>query len=103
MKKNPVSSAAKAADHTLDDLKALIHDAEQALQKGGELTDDKLEDLRQRLRAAADEGGELYERACASARRGAEQADQLVRSHPYESLGVALAAGVLLGYFISRR
>lgn len=34
---------------------------------------------------------------------GARQADDAIRSHPYESLAIALGVGVLLGALIKRR
>jgi len=32
-----------------------------------------------------------------------KEADRVIRKHPYESVGVALVAGLLLGALLSRR
>ncbi|MBS0632441.1 MAG: DUF883 domain-containing protein [Verrucomicrobia bacterium] len=100
---NNASATADSANTTADDLRALIRDAEQALQNAGDLTDDKFDELRDRFQSAVGGAKSFYGRACAATKERAAQADKVVRSHPYESIGIALGAGVLLGYFISRR
>lgn len=100
---NNASATADSANTTADDLRALIRDAEQALENAGNLTDDKLDELRDRFQTAVGGAKNFYHRACDATKERAAQADKVVRAHPYESIGIALGAGVLLGYFISRR
>lgn len=107
MSNNTPTTAADTADHHLEDsvneLKALVRDAEKALSKGGDFAEGKLDDLRDRLRSALDKGNSLYQRTREVAIERGEQADRAVRTHPYESIAIALGAGVLLGYFVTRR
>lgn len=44
-----------------------------------------------------------YERLQDSAAAGARATDRCIRANPYQSLGVALGAGVLIGYLLNRR
>ena len=41
--------------------------------------------------------------ACQAARVGAQRTDRTIRTHPYQSLGLALGVGVLLGAVLRRR
>lgn len=100
---NSATATADSANHTADDLRALIRDAEQALENAGDLTEDKFGELRDRFQSALGGAKNAYHRACDVTKEKAAQADKVVRAHPYESIGIALGAGVLLGYFISRR
>lgn len=107
MSNNTSTTAVDTADRHLEDsvkeLKDLVRDAEKALSKGGDFAEGKLDDLRDRLRSALEKGNSLYQRTREIAIERGEQADHAVRTHPYESISVALGVGVLLGYFISRR
>jgi ElaB/YqjD/DUF883 family membrane-anchored ribosome-binding protein len=83
----------------VQDLITLVHDAEELVKAtGGEIADKSKEEIMEAL-----------ERVKASCRRLEEQAtttlraaDQMIRRHPYESMGVALAVGVLLGVLVNR-
>ena len=97
------SSTNTASSQTIDDLKALIHDAEQALSGAGEVAEDKVAELRDRMRAALDKGSNAYQRARECAREKLGEADEYVRSHPYQSIGTGIAIGAILGLLIGRR
>jgi ElaB/YqjD/DUF883 family membrane-anchored ribosome-binding protein len=96
-------SATTASSQTVDDLKALLHDAEEALSGAGNVAEDKITELRDRMRAALEKGGNAYQRAreCASEKLG--EADVYVRSHPYQAIGTAVAVGAIVGLLIGRR
>jgi ElaB/YqjD/DUF883 family membrane-anchored ribosome-binding protein len=98
-----MSSSTNASSQTIDDLKALLHDAEQALSGAGDVADDKISELRNRMRTALEKGGNAYNRARECAQEKLTEADQYVRSHPYQSIGTGLAIGALLGLLIGRR
>jgi ElaB/YqjD/DUF883 family membrane-anchored ribosome-binding protein len=34
---------------------------------------------------------------------GAKAADQIIRKHPYESIGIALGVGLLIGVLVRRK
>jgi len=88
--------------HTADDLKALLHEAEQALSQTAGDAGDKFDELRGRLRTALDQGRYSLERLRSEAVRRAKQADQLVRDNPYYAIGVAAGVGALIGILVSR-
>ena len=92
-----------ASQQSIDELKALLHDAEQALSGAGEVAEDKISELRDRMRAALDKGSNAYRRARECAREKMDEADEYVRSHPYQSIGTAVAIGALVGLLIGRR
>lgn len=93
----------KAMSSASDDLKALLRDAEQVLAGAGDVADEKVTELRQRMRAALDGSSDRLERLRETAREQADRADEYVRSHPYQSIGVAAAVGALIGILFSRR
>ncbi len=96
------SSLRTQADHTVDELKALLREAEAALSSAGAEAGSEVNDLRERIRSAFDEGKNKLSQAADLARRQAARADELVRANPYASLGIAAGAGLLLGFFVSR-
>ncbi len=96
-----------ARERVVADLKTLARDAEDLLKATANDLSEKGKELRARLaqtleRAKATCSG-LQERTAASARAAARQADTAIRTHPYESVGVAFAAGLLIGVLITRK
>lgn len=96
------SSNQKIETSTSDDLKALLHEAEQALSSTAGEAGDKFEELRERLRDALETGKYSLERMRAEAARRAKQADQLVRDNPYYAIGIAAGVGAVVGLLVSR-
>lgn len=92
-----------ASTQSIDDLKALLHDAEQALSGAGDVAEDKIAELRDRMRTALDKGTNAYARARECAKEKLGEADQYVRSHPYQSIGTGIAIGAIIGLLIGRR
>jgi ElaB/YqjD/DUF883 family membrane-anchored ribosome-binding protein len=96
------TTAQKTEYHTADDLKALLHEAEQALSNTAGDAGDKFDELRERLRSALDNGRYSLDRLRAEASRRAKQADQLVRDNPYYAIGIAAGVGAIIGILVSR-
>ena len=88
---------------TIDDLKALLHEAEQALSNSAGEAGDKFEELRNRLRSAIDSGKYSFEHLRSAATQRAKQADKLVRENPYYAVGVAAGVGAIIGLLVARR
>jgi ElaB/YqjD/DUF883 family membrane-anchored ribosome-binding protein len=63
---------------------------------------DRIHDIQQRLKSAQARLGEIYGNARDQVVDGAKYTDKAIRSHPYESLAVALGVGVLLGALLRR-
>lgn len=84
------------------DLKALIHEAEQALADTAGDAGEKFEELRERLRGALDKGRNSLEHLREEGIRRAKQADTLIRDNPYYAIGIAAGVGALIGILVSR-
>lgn len=97
-----MSTATKTESHTADDLKALLHEAEQALSNSAGDAGEKFDELRGRLRTALDSGKDTFDRLRTETTRRAKQADQLVRENPYYAIGIAAGVGAVIGILASR-
>lgn len=103
---NPSDSSTNgsaAATATIDELRTLILEAEQALVNAGDSADDKLVAIRDRLQSVLADSKSALGRLRKTAAEKARQADAVVRAHPYESIGIALGVGALVGYLLSSR
>ncbi|MCW5558929.1 MAG: DUF883 family protein [Verrucomicrobiae bacterium] len=89
------------------DSETLAREARALLEATAKVTDETVSEARQRLMTALDSAkehaGERYHHLEEKALAGARQADSVIRSHPYESIAVALGFGTLLGLLLSRR
>ena len=86
-----------------NDMGTLAEDARALMAATADVAGDKVGDARKRLAAALENGKELYGRVREKAIEGAKAADQTVRENPYQSIGIALGVGVLIGYLVARR
>ena len=64
---------------------------------------EKVGEARKRLAEALESAKEIAGRVRDKAVEGAKAADETVREHPYQAIGIALGVGVLVGYFAARR
>lgn len=101
------SNSRLARERVMADLRALAGDAESLLRATAEDASDKAREARTRLTAALDKAkttyDELQSQGVESAKAALKKADDTVRSHPYESIGVAFGVGLLLGALLRRR
>ncbi len=98
--KTTMSDKSDTLEATQQNLKDLLREAEQAL--AGE-AGDKVEELRDRLRAAINEGRYSLATLRAETARRAKQADTLIRDNPYYAIGIAAGVGALIGILVGRR
>ncbi|MFT3781942.1 MAG: hypothetical protein QM790_07990 [Nibricoccus sp.] len=89
-------------NQTVEELKALLREAEAALANVGSQTGEQVSNLREKLRQAYDESKNKLGEAADYARRQAARADEMVRANPYATVGIATAAGLLVGFLIAR-
>lgn len=86
----------------MDDLRALITDAEGLLKAlAGDMSEQAKAtraSLNQQLESARATFAQLQDRTVQQAR----VADQTIRTHPYQSLGVAVGLGIVVGLLVSR-
>jgi ElaB/YqjD/DUF883 family membrane-anchored ribosome-binding protein len=93
----------KIADMEEKSASNLADDARELLAATAGMAETKIVEARKRLQIALERSkeawGEIQDRACAQAR----VADEVIRDHPYQSIGVAFGVGALLGLFMARR
>lgn len=101
------SQSRLARERVMADLKTLASDAEDLLKATAGDVSDKAKDARLRVSAALDRAkttyADLQEHGIESARAAVKQADETIRSHPYESVGIAFGLGILIGAVLRRR
>ena len=102
--KNNTESTAKTPQDLLDDLHALVAEAEKMM--GDTLTEhseDAIAALRSRYDAAQERLTELYTGARKKVVAGAKCTDEAIRANPYQALAIAAGVGLLLGVLVGRR
>lgn len=87
----------------VDDLRTLSHDAEAVLHATAGQTGEKIQEVRARLAKTVESAKATYRKLEEKAAAGAKVADQTIREHPYESMGVAFGVGLLIGVLVARR
>lgn len=89
------------------DSQTLANEAHAMLEATASIADEKVSEARKRLTVALASVKECakhsYHQVEEKAAAGARQADTVIRTHPYESVAVALGIGTLLGILLSRR
>jgi len=99
--------SAMALKRVLTDLQTLTHDAEDLLTATAGEVSEKAQEARARVTAALERAkttcGHIQEQTAATAKAAAKKADTVIRQYPYESIGVALGVGLLLGVVVARK
>jgi len=88
---------------TIDELRSLLRDAEKALEHADGAADEKIAELRERIRAALAEGRTQFDRVKDTTRERLNQCDEFVRTNPYQAVGVVAVVGAFIGLLFSRR
>jgi ElaB/YqjD/DUF883 family membrane-anchored ribosome-binding protein len=88
---------------TSNDMGTLAEDARALVAATADVASDKVVEARKRLTAALESGKELYGRVREKAVEGAQCADEAVREHPYQAIGIAFGVGAIIGYLAARR
>jgi ElaB/YqjD/DUF883 family membrane-anchored ribosome-binding protein len=84
-------------------LETLAEDARALLAATAEVAEDKVIEARRRLANALERGRDTFERVHDKAVEGARATDEMVRTHPYQAIGIAFGVGALLGFLLARR
>ena len=93
----------KQAQAISNDMATLAEDARALMAATADVAGEKVGEARKRLAAALERGKEMYGRVREKAVEGAKAADEAVRQHPYQAIGIAFGVGALIGYLASRR
>jgi ElaB/YqjD/DUF883 family membrane-anchored ribosome-binding protein len=96
-----------AGQHAGHSLRHMVDEIDTFLKSAADTGDERFNAVRDRLEVQVREMrrqiDELNDAALAKFRRAAQAADQTVQSHPYGAMGIAAAAGLLIGFLASRR
>ena len=94
-------------DKLVSDMKTVIADAEELLKATASQAGDKAAAARVKVQESIDIAkgklSELGEAGVDKAKAAARVTDDFVHDNPWQAVGIAAAAGVVLGLLISRR
>ena len=89
------------------DVQTVIADAQELMRLAAAETGQGFKEARERLdrstQAARKQLTAMQESAVQNAREAGRTADDYVREHPWEAVGIGAGLGVLLGLLVSRR
>ncbi|MEO8427958.1 MAG: DUF883 family protein [Verrucomicrobiota bacterium] len=85
------------------DLGRLAEDARDLMAATADVAGEKVGEARKRLAASLESAKQIGSRVRDRAVEGAKTADEAVREHPYQAIGIALGVGALIALIISRR
>jgi ElaB/YqjD/DUF883 family membrane-anchored ribosome-binding protein len=85
-----------STDRLVSDLKTVARDTEELLKASAR-------EARARLTNALERAKESCERLQEKAVAGAKATDKVIRDHPYQSIGIALGVGLLIGVLVTRK
>lgn len=100
-----------SADKLKEELRNLVQTLDELLLATANETSSEIRELRERARARlaetrerlAERGTELYQQASTTLRATAQQTEGYVREHPWTSIGLGAAVGMLIGLLMGRR
>jgi ElaB/YqjD/DUF883 family membrane-anchored ribosome-binding protein len=91
-----------ATNRLVTDLKRIMRNSEELLHTTKDAVGDKAEEVRERLTAALDATKQTCRQLEDKAAYGAKAADNAIREHPYQSIGVAFGVGLLIGVLVTK-
>jgi len=100
-------STEASKDKLVADLKIVVADAEELLRATASQAGEKAVAARERIQASLAAAKiklvEAERAALEKAKLAAKEADEYVHEHPWKAVGIAAAAGLVLGLLIGRR
>ena len=96
-------TTAQANERLANDLKALMHDAEELMKATAGQAGEKVAELRSRLAVAIESAKGTCHRLEETTVAAAKATDRTIREHPYESIGIAFGLGLLVGVLVGRK
>ncbi len=97
------ADAATANEQLASDLKSVVQDAEELMKATAGQTGEKVAQVRSRLKAAIESAKATCQQWEEKTVAAAKATDKTIRTHPYESIGIAFAAGLLVGVLVARK
>jgi ElaB/YqjD/DUF883 family membrane-anchored ribosome-binding protein len=93
----------KTTESITNEMAQIAEHARELVSATADVAGGKVTEARKRLMAALENSKEIYGCVREKAVKGAKAADDVIREHPYQAIGVALGVGAVLGFLISRR
>ena len=93
----------EANERLAADMKLLARDAEELLKATAGEAGEKIKEVRNRLARALESAKTTADHLQDKTVQAARAADQTIRDHPYESIGIALGVGLVIGLLVGRR
>ncbi|MBI3898882.1 MAG: DUF883 domain-containing protein [Gammaproteobacteria bacterium] len=104
---NGTTQTEAAREKLVKDFRAVVADTEELLRATATQTGEKVTAVRarveERLAVSKQQLAELERGIAEKTRAAARATDDLVRQHPWQSVGIAAATGFLIGLLTSRR
>lgn len=102
-----MSNTLVTKEKLVDDVKEVIADAEALVRATADDLSVKAKEARAKLSVKLESTKvqlkELEAVVKQKAVEGAKETDRVIRDHPYESIGVALGVGLLIGILLNRK
>jgi ElaB/YqjD/DUF883 family membrane-anchored ribosome-binding protein len=89
--------------HSIKAGENLLEDAQALLAATAHVAEETVVEARKRLHDAIEKGKQTWNDIQEKAVDGAKATDEVIREHPYRSIGIAFGVGALIGYLLSRR
>jgi ElaB/YqjD/DUF883 family membrane-anchored ribosome-binding protein len=103
----PAAAGGNGQEALAHSLRRMVDEADQFLKSAVQSGDAKFDAVRdkfvEQVRQMRVQLDELEDSAIHKARRAARKTDLAIQSHPYGAIGIAAAAGLLIGFLAARR
>jgi ElaB/YqjD/DUF883 family membrane-anchored ribosome-binding protein len=101
------TQTAEKRDALVNDLKAVINDAEDLLKNTGQQADNQYRSAKRKfeetLQNAKSGLSNLEQTMTAKTKEAVDTADQYVKSNPWQSVGIGALAGLVAGFLLLRK
>ena len=87
----------------VEEFEGLVESARALVSATSEAAEEKILEARARLEDVLDQGQARWRRVRTRAVKSARVTDHVIRSRPYQAIGLALGLGALLGLLLRRR
>jgi ElaB/YqjD/DUF883 family membrane-anchored ribosome-binding protein len=90
-------------DRLTSDVKTVMTEADELMRATAGQAGERVSEIRSRLSSAMETAKANMRKAQDKAVAAAKATDHTIREHPYESIGLALGVGFLVGFLVGRK
>jgi ElaB/YqjD/DUF883 family membrane-anchored ribosome-binding protein len=98
-----MTTNAESSEKVLSHLKRVVRDSEEPLHDSGAALGERAREVRERLATTLEKARVTCRRLQEKTSQAAKATDNAIRTYPYQSMGIALGTGLLLGILIGRK